>query len=60
MVDATIRRARMRELACLGRRPSAACAQSPAEATSIGEGLIARPRATSSRPATDRLMASTI
>ena len=72
MVAAAIRRARMRELACLGRsrparaggarsgRPSAACAQALTDATSIGEGLITRPRATTSRPKTDRLMAATI
>jgi hypothetical protein len=72
MVDATISRVRMRDLACLGRSgarlraygpPPGACAsrrQAATDASSIGDGLPPRPRAASSRPGTDDLMASTI
>jgi hypothetical protein len=40
--------------------PSASRAQSVTDATSIGNGLIPRPRAASSRPETDVLVASVI
>ena len=72
MIDATISRARLRDLACLGRyhwaesggaglRPAfASCRQGVTDAASIGDTLPARPRATSSRPGTDDLMASII
>jgi hypothetical protein len=72
MVDAIISRVRLRDLArpgrfrrrsgrvaafaatCASRRPSVT------DATSIGDGLPPRPEASSSRPGTDDLMASTI
>jgi hypothetical protein len=72
MIAATISRVRMRDLACLGRSgtrlralgpPSGACAsrrQSITDASGIGDGLPPRPRATSSRPDTDDLVAATI
>ena len=72
MVDATISRVRLRELARLGRfrrrsgrfaactAPSASRRPSVTDATSIGDGVAARPRAASSRPGTDDLVASTI
>jgi hypothetical protein len=73
MVDATISRVRVRDLACLGRsgaglraaggpQPSACASrrQSATDASGIGDGLSPRPRAASSRPETDDLMASTI
>jgi hypothetical protein len=72
MVDATISRVRMRDLACLGRSgarlrafgPAAdACAsrrQAVTDASGIGDVLPPRPRAASSRPGTDDLLASTI
>jgi hypothetical protein len=72
MTAATISRARMRELACLGRSNarqraigplSAVCASRPQPATdasSIGGVLQPRPRAASSRPGTDDLMAAAI
>jgi hypothetical protein len=72
MVDATISRVRLRDLACLGRSgvrlrafgpPGVACAsrrQAVADASGIGDVLSPRPRAASSRPGTDDLMASTI
>jgi hypothetical protein len=72
MVDATISCVRMRDLARLGRfrlchgrvaAPAESCASRRlpvTDATSIGNGLSPRPRAASSRPATDDLMASTI
>jgi hypothetical protein len=72
MVDATISRVRMRELARPGRFRHrvgrvAACAATSAsrrpsvtDATSIGDGLPPRPEAASSRPGTDDLVASTI
>jgi hypothetical protein len=41
-------------------RPSASRAQAVSDATGIGNGLIARPRAASSRPETNALVASTI
>jgi hypothetical protein len=40
--------------------PSASRAQSVTDATSIGDGLIPRPRAASSRPETDVLAAAII
>jgi hypothetical protein len=40
--------------------PSASRAQAVTDATGIGNGLIPRPRAASSRPETDGIMASTI
>jgi hypothetical protein len=40
--------------------PFASRAQPLTDATSVGNGLIRRPRAASSRPETDDLMASTI
>jgi hypothetical protein len=72
MVAATISRVRLRDLACLGRSgarlrafgpPAGACAsrrQSLTDASGIGDGLPPRPRAASSRPDTDDLMAATI
>jgi hypothetical protein len=72
MVVATISRVRMRDLARLGRfrlrrgrgaAPPETCAsrrQAVTDATSIGTGLPPRPRAASSRPATDDLVATTI
>jgi hypothetical protein len=72
MGDATISRVQLRDLARLGRfrrRASrgaafaATCASrrpSVTDATSIGDGLPPRPRAASSRPGTDDLVASTI
>jgi hypothetical protein len=72
MADATIPRARMRDLTVWaasgpperpdGRpvEPSASRAQPVTDATSIGDGLITRPRAASSRPETDGLVASAI
>jgi hypothetical protein len=72
MVDATISRVRLRDLARLGRfrRRSGRCAAvaatyasrrpSVTDATSIGDGLAPRPKAASSRPGTDDLVASTI
>src|SRR5687767_13124971 len=73
MVDATISCARMRELACPGRSRArhrrlaaplpVACAsrrQGIADASSIANALPPRPRAASSRPEGDDLLASTI
>ena len=72
MIDATDPRARMRGLACLGRfrpaerpygrfdGPCASRAQSVTDATSIGDGLIPRPRAASPRPEEDVPVASII
>jgi hypothetical protein len=72
MVDATISRVRLRDPARLGRfrRRSGRFAPCPAtcashrpsvtDATSIGDGLAPRPRAASSRPGTDDLVASPI
>ena len=72
MIDATISRVRMRELARLGRsvpghapgrRPSddgAPRRQSGTDADRIGSDLATRPRAASSRPGVCDLMASTI
>jgi hypothetical protein len=40
--------------------PSTSRAQAVTDATSIGNGLIPRPKAASSRPETDALVASTI
>src|SRR5437762_13694762 len=72
MVVATSSRARLHDLACLGRvrraqaggaglHPArASCRQSVTDATSIGDGPPPGPRATSSRPETDDLVASTI
>src|SRR5437762_9341706 len=70
MVVATSSRARLHDLACFGRvrraeaggaglHPArASCRQSVTDATSIGDGLPPGPRATSSRPETDDLVAS--
>jgi len=72
MVDATIARARMRDLAGLGRsrpagpgragprRPCAWSRRTGADGAAIAAGTPRRPRATSSRPGTDGLVASTI
>jgi hypothetical protein len=74
MVDATISRVRLRDLACLGRgrirraaaggvaapAPDASRRQAVTDATSIGDVLPPRPRAASSRPGAGDLMASTI
>ena len=72
MVDATISRVRLRDLACLGRSRHGSRAFSPSaapyasrrqritDATSIGDALPPRPGAASSRPGTDDLVASTI
>jgi hypothetical protein len=72
MVDATISRVRMRDLTRLGRsrlcqgrfaappETYASRRQPVTDATSIGNGLPSHPRAASSRPATDDLVASTI
>jgi hypothetical protein len=72
MVDATISRVRMRDLACLGRcrpwrrrfapspRSSASQRQTVTDATSIADGLPSRPRAASSRPGAGDLVSSTI
>jgi hypothetical protein len=73
MVDAMISCARMHDLACLGRsragqwrltapRPGASAShrQGIADASSIANALPPRPRAASSRPEEDDLMASTI
>ena len=72
MIDATIARGRLQDLARLGRsrlgracsaaplEPSAARRQPAADASSIAGDLPPRPRAASSRPATDDLVASTI
>jgi len=72
MIDAPISRVRLRALACLGRceriaaggaglHPSAASRrQRFTDATGIGETLPPRPRAASSRPDTDDLVASII
>jgi hypothetical protein len=73
MVDATISCARVRELTCLGRSrarhrhltvpPAGACAsrrQGVANASGIADALSPRPRAASSRPEVDDLVASTI
>jgi len=73
MVDATISGVRMRDLTRLGRsRPRAGALAAPArdrplrrrqsgtDAASIATGLTPRPRAASSRPGTDDLMASPI
>jgi hypothetical protein len=71
MVDATISRARMRDLARLGRfRPAppgraglcdpASHGRAVTDAASIADDPSVRPRAASSRPETDDLVASTI
>src|SRR5205814_7545148 len=72
MVDAAISRARLRDLAGLGRsrpappggagprRPSASRRRTGADASSIAAGTSPRPRAASSRPGSDDLVASTI
>ena len=72
MIDATLSRVRMRDLASLGRfRPASgrgtafhqACAsrrESGTEASGIATALPSRPRAASSRPGDGDLMASTI
>jgi hypothetical protein len=72
MIDATISRARLRDLAGLGRsrpvspgdagqrRPSASRRRTGTDASSIAAGTSTRPRATSSRPGSDDLVASTI
>jgi len=72
MGDATISRARIRDLACLGRfrpglgalgRPTrTVCFATPGltDATGIAFALPSRPRAASSRPEDGDLMASTI
>ncbi len=72
MIDATISRARLRDLACLGRsRPpdaggaglhwaSAPRRRAATDAASIAGVPSTCPRAASSRPETDDLMASTI
>jgi hypothetical protein len=72
MTDATISRARLRDLASLGRcrrpesggaglhPPSASFRQAVTDASSIGDTLPKRPRATSSRPEADDLVASII
>jgi hypothetical protein len=53
MVDATISRVRLRDLAGLGRRTGA-------DGAAIATGTSPRPSAPSSRPGTDDLVASTI
>jgi hypothetical protein len=74
MVDATISRVRLRDLACLGRArirraaaggvaapaPRASRRQAATDATSIGDVLPSRPRAASPRPGASDLMASII
>jgi len=72
MVDATISRVRLRDLARLGRsrlahageagprEPSASRRRPGTDATSIGTRPPARPKRASSRPGTDDLVASTI
>src|SRR5712691_10845579 len=73
MADATMSRARLRDLACLGRgqptdaggaglrRPSASRRRAAADtATGIGDVTSPRPRAASSRPETDDLTSSAI
>jgi hypothetical protein len=74
MVDAMVSRVRLRDLTRLGRArnrrdaaegvaapaPCASRRQAAADATSIGDVLPPRPRAASSRPGADDLMASTI
>ena len=72
MIDATIACGRMHDLAGLGRsclaepggaglrRQVASCRQSVTAATSSGDVLPPRPRATSSRPDGNDLMASII
>jgi hypothetical protein len=72
MVDAVISRARMRDLACLGRfrlappgraglcEPGASHGRADADAGSIADAPSVRPRAASPRPEADDLMASTI
>jgi len=72
MIDATISRVRLHDLAGLGRCEQVAAGeaglhlsaasrrQSVTDATSIGETLPPRPRAASSRPGTGDLVASII
>jgi hypothetical protein len=72
MIDATISRARLRDLACLGRSgltqaggagSREACAsprRGPTDAAGIGKPSPRRPKRASSRPGADDLMASTI
>jgi hypothetical protein len=72
MIDATLSRVRMRDLACLGRSgarrralgpqadASASRRQAVTDASGIGDVLPPRPRADSSRPGTSDFVASTI
>ena len=72
MVDAMVSRARLRDLACLGRdrvpdaggagprNPSAPRRRAVTDAASIADVPPPRPRATSSRPEDGDLVASTI
>jgi hypothetical protein len=72
MLDAMISRARMRDLTCLGRFQGwearvagfpalcASCAERATDATGIADSLGLPPRAASSRPGADDLMASGI
>jgi hypothetical protein len=72
MIDATISRVRLRDLARLGRFPGwvgrvaayparcASCADRLTDATSIGEARGPRPRAATSRPGTCDPVASII
>jgi len=72
MVDATTSRARLRELACLGRswvaqpgtagprNPSASRRRGGTDASSIAAATSTRPKQASPRPGTDDLVASTI
>jgi hypothetical protein len=72
MVDATISRARLRDLAALGRSrpghggeaaatgPSASRRRTGTDGAAIAAGTSPRPSTTSSRPGSDDLVASTI
>jgi hypothetical protein len=72
MVDAAISRARLRDLACLGRcrltgsggagfrQATASRRRTVTDASSIADGTPTRPRAASSRPGANDLAASTI
>jgi hypothetical protein len=60
LVDVTISRVRLRDLAALGRARRAARRRTGADGAAIAAGTSPRPSTPSSRPGTDDLMASTI